>query len=72
VQLSKTEAVGERDVPQLLAELRGYGVLTLESGVEQDVPQLMSELFASRCVLLDTGQPHYAAFPLTQENKKNG
>ena len=65
MELSKTEAVGERDVPQLLAEMRGYGFLALEPGVEQDVPQLISELFASSCVLLDTPQPHYAAFPLT-------
>jgi len=65
VELSKTEAVGERDVPQLLAELRGYGLVTLEPGVEQDVPQLMSELFASSCVPLDTAQPHYAACPFT-------
>ena len=54
VQLSAYTDIDERDVPQLLAELRGSGIVTLQPGVEQDVPQLVSELIASGLVLLDT------------------
>ena len=54
VQLSAYPEIAERDIPQLLAELRGAGVVAFASGVEQDVPQLVAELIVSGLVLLDT------------------
>lgn len=54
VQLSGHPEIAERDVPQLLGELRGSGIVTLLPDVEQDVPQLVAELIASGLILLDT------------------
>lgn len=44
--------VAEQDVPQLLAELRGSGSVTLDPGVELDVPQLLAELIAAGLMTL--------------------
>jgi hypothetical protein len=56
VHESPYREAAERDVPQLVAEMRRSGLVVVEPGVEQDVPQLLSELIAGGDVLPD-GSP---------------